>query len=160
MTPHHHLPLRDPHFRVYPRVAAVKPEVADREAALHRRSKLLSAILPRKVRRHAVADLPHFAAPQLVNHSFLRLAGAKAVASKRWGSVTFVEMERLELLFRTRLEGTSSSLWMMSGILFLLKRDGFNPSTPGLFNMAISSVSASLAFQARTAASGSVFLWA
>ena len=40
----------------------------------------------------------------------------------------------------------------------MLKRDGFNSSTPGLFNTAISSVSASLAFQARVAASGSVFL--
>ena len=40
----------------------------------------------------------------------------------------------------------------------MLKRNGFNPSTPGLFNTAISSVSASLAFQALTAASGSVFL--
>ena len=40
----------------------------------------------------------------------------------------------------------------------MLKRDGFNPSNPGLFNMAISSVSASLAYEACTAASGSVFL--
>ena len=40
----------------------------------------------------------------------------------------------------------------------MLKHDGFNPSTPGLFNMAIASVSASLAFQARTADSGSAFL--
>ena len=50
------------------------------------------------------------------------------------------------MLFRCRLEATSSSLWMMSGILAMLKRDGFNPSTPGLFNTAIASVSASLAF--------------
>ena len=49
-------------------------------------------------------------------------------------------------LFRCRLEATSSSLWMMSGILAMLKRDGFNPSTTGLFNTAIASVSASLAF--------------
>ena len=80
------------------------------------------------------------------------------MGSKRWGSVTFAEMERLERLFRCQLEATSSSLWMMSGIFAMLKRDGFNPSTPGLFNTAISSVSASLAFQVRTAASGSVFL--
>ena len=40
----------------------------------------------------------------------------------------------------------------------MLRRDGFYPSTPGLFNAAISSVSASMAFQARTVASGSVFL--
>ena len=132
--------------------------MTDRAAALHRRSKPLSAVLPRKVRCYAVADQPLFAAPQPVNPSFSRLAGATAVGSKRWGSVTFAEMERLERLFRTQLEATSSSLWMMSGILAMSKHDGFNPSTPGLFNTAISSVSASLAFQARAAASGSVFL--
>ena len=86
---------------------------------------------------------PLFAAPQPVNRSFSRLAGASAVGSKRLGSVTFAEMERLEKLFRSQLEATSSSLWMMSGILAMLKRNGFNPSTPGLFNTAISSVSVS-----------------
>ena len=45
-----------------------------------------------------------------------------------------------------------------AGILAMLKRDGFNPSTPGLFNTAIAPVSTSLAFQARTAASRSAFL--
>ena len=40
----------------------------------------------------------------------------------------------------------------------MLKRDGFNPSTPGLFDTAIASVSASLAFQVRPAASRSAFL--
>ena len=87
-----------------------------------------------------------FAAPQPVNPSFSRLAGAAAVGSMRWGSVTFAEMERLGRLFRCRLEATSSSLWMMSGILAMLKCHCFNPSTPGLFNTAIASVSASLVF--------------
>ena len=139
--------------RIYPRVDAVESEVADCAAALHRRSNTLSAVLPCKIRRYAVADQP-----QPVNPSFSRLAGASAVGSKRWGSITFAEMERLVRLFWCRLEATSSSLWMMSGILALLKRDGFNPSTPGLFNTAIVSVSASLVFQARTADSGSAFL--
>ena len=147
-----------PRYRVYPRVATVESEVADHAAALHRRSKPLSAVLPRKIRRYAVADQPHFAAPQPVNPLFYRLAGASAMGSKHWGSVTFAEMERLERLFRSQLEVTSSSLWMLSGILAMLKRDGFNPSTPGLFNTAIASVSALLASQARSAASGSVFL--
>ena len=75
-----------PRYRVYPRVAAVESEVADRATALHRRSKPLSAVLPRKIRRYAVADQPHFAAPQPVNPSFSRLAGASTVGSKRWGS--------------------------------------------------------------------------
>ena len=71
------------HYRVYPRVDAVVSEVADRAAALHRRSKPLSAILPRKICRYAVAVLPLFAAPLSVNPSFSRLASAAAVGSKR-----------------------------------------------------------------------------
>ena len=170
----------------------MESEVTDRVTALHRRSKPLSAVLPRKIRRYAVADQPLFAAPQPLSPSFSRPAGALAVVSelslgpsvvasrgsplsrgvspsgiprsgllvrrfrRRLGgahlSVTFAEMECLEGLFWCQLEATSSSLWMMSGILAMLKRDGFNPSTPGLFNTAISSVSASLAFQARMTA--------
>ena len=75
--------------------------VRGRAAALHRRSKPLSAVLLRKIRSYAV------------NPSFSRLVGALAVGSKRWGSVTFAEMERLERLFRCQLEATSLSLWMM-----------------------------------------------
>ena len=64
----------------------------------------------------------------------------------------------MEHLFRTQLEMTSSSLWLMSGILAMLKRDGFQPSDPTLFNAALSSVSTSLSQQARTALAGSSFV--
>ena len=74
-----------PRYRVYPRVAAVESEVADRTSALHRRSKPLSAVLPRKIYHYAVADQPLFAAPQLVNPSFSGLAGASAVGVKALG---------------------------------------------------------------------------
>ena len=104
-------------YCVYPRVDAVVSKVADRAVALHRCSKPLSAILPHKIRRFAVADQPLFVAPLPVNPPFSRLAGAEAVGSKRWGSITFVVLERLERLFQCQLEATSSSLWMMSGIL-------------------------------------------
>ena len=67
---------------------------------------------------------------QLRSRSTLRSLVLRAVRFKRWGSVTFAEMERLERLFRCQLEATSSSLWMMSRILAMLKRDGVNPSTP------------------------------
>ena len=85
-------------------------------------------------------------------------AFAQLVGSRRWGSITFSEMERLERLFQGQLEVTSSSLWPMSGILAMLKRDGFQPSDPALFNSALSSVSAALSRQACTAASGSTFV--
>ena len=132
------------HFRLYPRVA----EVVARAEALACRAKPLSQVLPARSRRYAIADEPLFASSLPVNPSFAQLAGARAVGSKRWGSISFSEMERIERLFRSLREMTSSSLRLMSRILAMLKRDGFQPSCPMLFNAALSSASASLSQQA------------
>ena len=67
-------------------------------------------------------------------------------------------MEKLERLFRSQLEMTSKSLWLMSGILAMLKRDGFQPADPTLFNATLASASATLSQQARSSASGSTFI--
>ena len=64
----------------------------------------------------------------------------------------------MERLFRAQLEMTSSSLWLMSGILAMLKRDGFQPSDPTLFNAALSSVSASLSQQTCSSSAGASFV--
>ena len=136
----------------------MQSEVAARSEALARRAKPHSHIIPSRLRRYALADDPVFASSHPVNPSFAQLAGARAVGSRRWGSISFSEMERLERLFQNQLEVTSSSLWLMSGILAMLKRDDFQPSDPTLFNSALSSVSAALSHQARTAAAGSGFL--
>ena len=124
--------------------------------ALDRRAKPLSHILPSWSRRYAVADNPLYASSLPVNPSFTQPAGTRAVGTKRWGSISFSEMEQIERLFRTQLERTSSSLWLMSGILAMLKHDGFQPSDPTLFNAALSSVSAVMSQQA--ASSGSTFM--
>ena len=147
-------------FRLYPRVAEVQEEVAARSEALARRAKPLSRVIPARASSYALADDTVFASSQPVNASFAQLAGTRAVGSRRWGSISFSEMERLERLFQNQLEVTSSSLWLMSGILAMLKRDSFQPSDPTLFNSALSSVSAALSRQARTAAAGSGFIWA
>ena len=133
-------------------------EVAARSESLARRSKPLSRIIPSCSRQYALADDPVFASSYPVNPSFAQLAGARAVGSRRWGFITFSEMERLERLFQNQLEVTSSSLWLMSGILATLKRDSFQPSDSTFFNSALSSVSAALSRQARTAAAGSGFI--
>ena len=140
-------------FRMYPRVAEVQEEVAARSEALARRAKPLSRVIPARARAYTMADDAIFTSSQPVNSAFAQLVG-----SRRWGSVTFSEMERLERLFQGQLEVTSSSLWLMSGIFAMLKRDGFQPSDPALFNSALSSVSAALSRQARTAAAGSTFV--
>ena len=145
-------------FRLYPRVAEVQEEVAAWSESLARRAKPLSRVIPARARTYALADDAVFASSQPVNFAFAQLAGSRAFGSRRWGSVTFSDMERLERLFQGQLEVTSSSLWLMSGILAMLKRDHFQPSDPALFNSALSSVSAALSRQARTAAAGSGFL--
>ena len=142
-------------FRLYPRVAEVQSEVAARSESLARRTKPLAHVIPSRARQYALADDPVFASSLPVNPSFAQLAGARAVGSRRWGSITFSEMKRL---FQNQLEVTSSSLWLMSGILAMLKRDDFQPSASTLFNSAMSSVSAALSRQARTAAAGSGFM--
>ena len=142
------------------RVGAVESEVTAQAGALARRSKPLSQILPTRSHCHAVADLPLYASSLTVNPSFAQLAGAKAVTKRRWGSISFSEMEKLERLFRAQLEMTSKSLWLMSGILAMLKRDGFQPADPTLFNAALASAPATLSQQARFSASGSTFICA
>ena len=126
--------------------------------ALARRSKPLSQILPTRSHHHAVADLPLYESSLAVNPSFAQLAGAKAVTKRHWGSISFSEMEKLERLFRAQLERTSKSLWLMSGILAMLKRGGFQPADPSLFIAALASASATLSQQARFSASGSTFI--
>ena len=133
-------------------------EVAGRAAALHRCSKLLSAILPRKIRFYAVADRPLFVAPQPVNPSFSCLAGAAAVGSKRLGSVTFTEMECLGRFFRCQLEATSSSLWLMSGILAMLRRSASTPPPQASSTWPLPLFLHLWRFLVHTAASGSAFL--
>ena len=145
-------------FRMYPRVAEVQDEVAARSESLARRSKPLSRVIPTRARAYALADDAVFASSQPVTSAFAQLVSSGVFGSKLWGSVTFSDMERLECLFQGQLEVLSSSLWLMSGILVMLKRDRFQPSDPALFNTALSSVSAALSRQAHTAAAGSGFL--
>ena len=145
-------------FRLYPRVAEVQEEVAARSESLARRSKPLSRVIPTRARSYALADDAVFASSQPVNSAFAQLTGSRVLASRRWGSVSFADMERLERMFQNQLEVTSASLWLMSGILAMLKKDRFQPSDPALFNSALSSVSAALSRQARSSAAGSDFI--
>ena len=145
-------------FRMYPRVAEVLEEVAARSESLARRSRPLSRVIPARASACTMADDAIFTSSQPVNSAFSQLVGSRSLGARRWGSITFSEMERLERLFQGQLEVTSSSLWLMSGILAMLKRDGFQPSDPALFHSAMSSVSAALSRQARTVAAGSTFV--
>ena len=148
-----------PRFRLYPRVGEVESEVTAKASSRARRSKPLSQILTSHYTRHAVADLPYYASSLAVNPSFSQLAGAKAVGSKHWGSVSFSEMEELERFIPVSAgDDLQVSLWLMSGLLAMLKRDGFQPADPTLFNATLASAFATLSQTVRSSAAGSTFV--
>ena len=132
--------------------------MCDRSNKLAKNSKPLSAILPPHRHSHSVADVTDFTAPLALNLDFSRLAENKSLSTKRAGTISFFEMECMESSTCSLLEANSYSLWLLSGLLSQLKRDGFAPSDPASFDSAISSVSASLLGQTRTAASLTDFL--
>ena len=109
------------HFQLYPRVQVVMTAVCEHAAALSRKLKPLSAVPPKKNRKHSVADVPEFSTAPPVNPDFSRPTDTKTISNKRWSSITFLEMERMESVSHSLLEGNSHSLWLMSGILCQLK---------------------------------------
>ena len=134
-------------FRLYPRVADIIQNTRDCTANLAKRTKPLSSILPKKRRLQSMADELEFASPQVLNPDFSRLTENKTISNKRLGMVSFFELERMEGCAKALPEVNSFSFWLMSGLLSQLKRDGFKPSNPTLFDSAISSLSCSISNQ-------------
>ena len=147
-----------PRFRLYPRVADVVQATRDRDANLAKGTKQLSSILPKKRRLQSVADEPKFGTPQVLNPDFSRLPENKTISNKRLSTVSFFELEGIEGCTKALLEANSFSLWLMSGLLSQLKRDGLTPSDPTLFDSAISSLSCSILNQTQTASALSDFV--
>ena len=131
-----------PKLRLYPRVEELVSQTQDRVAKPARESKPLHHILPLNRQLFSVADDPDFA----------RLAGNKTIAKAHAGSMSFMDMEKIEKCSWTFLGGHSQSFWLLSALLSQLKQDGFQPSDPVLFDKTISSLSATLASQTSLAA--------
>ena len=115
-------------------------------------------VLPLKRRIFSDADDPEFTSPLMVNTDFSRLTGNKTIAKTRMGSVSLVDLEKLEKCSLSLLEGNSCALWLMSALLSELNHDGFSPSDPTLFDKAVSSISSTLALQTSMAVAMSDFI--
>ena len=109
-------------------VADIVQNTRDCAATLAKGTKPLSAILLKKHRLQSVADEPDFATPLTVNPDFSRLTENKTISIKCLGTVSFIELEYMEGCAKALLEANSFFLWLMSGLLSQLKRDGFKPS--------------------------------
>ena len=141
-----------PRFCHYRRVTDIVDDILDSANKHAQTSKPLSSVLPKCRRFHSVTDVADFTAPRALNSDFSRLAENKTISLKCSGMISFFEMERVESSTRSLLVGQSYSLWLLSGLVSQLKRDGFAPTDPALFDSAISSLSASIAGQIRTSA--------
>ena len=119
-----------PRFRLYPRVREVMDATHERAVSLSHKLKPSSEVLPKKNGKHTVADELKFSTAPAVNLDFSRLTENESVSNKLWGSIIFLEMESVS---RALLEANSNSLWLMSELLSQLKRDGFSPSDPALY---------------------------
>ena len=89
----------------------------ERAVSLSRKLKPLLEVLPKKNGKHTVADELKFSTAPAVNLDFSRLTENESVLNKLWGSIIFLEMERMESVSRALLEANSYSLWLMSELL-------------------------------------------
>ena len=117
-------------LRWYPRVQEITEKNQERAQCLARESKFTQKVIP--LRRHVfpVADDPDYAAPRWLNPDFAHLTQNKSISKSRAGTVSFLDMERLERTFCTVVGGFSQEYWLLS-LLSQLKQDGYRPSDPG-----------------------------
>ena len=71
--------------------------------------------------------------------------------------LTVRDLMSLETSFRAQSESLSYAMWVLSGLLGFIRIQGFSPSDPSLFNQLVTSLSRSLAHQARVAASHTAY---
>ena len=132
---------------LFPRVRNLIKRNQDRAITMSRESRSLSKVLAFRRRTFSVGNDPDFCNNKLLNTNFARLCRSKSIPRSRTTAVTYSDLERLERGSRTVVAGQSQALWLLSALLAQLKKDGYQPSNPALFDENISSLSATLAVQ-------------
>ena len=145
-----------PTFTLFKRVGQALQEADDRlkrHAAGYRRDKYL---LPRRKPFYGVSGNPSSGMAVPPNNS-LESHVTKHLPTFRSVSLTVEECTSLETTFRAQAEALSHSLWVLTGLLSLIKNEGFVPKDQALFRQFISSLSMGLAHQANMSAAGISF---
>ena len=104
----------------------------ERAAALSRKMNLLLAVLPKKNWKQLVTDVTDFATALPVNPDFSRLTDNKTVSSMHWGSITFLEMDRMESV--SFIAGGDFAFPLVDDWDSFTKQASFNPPETALFN--------------------------
>ena len=113
-------------------------------------------LFPKRREYTSVPENPSAGAPLPVNKSlFAHFTGS--VSKHRLVGLTLHEAAVLEGLFRSQTEDLSHTLWILSGLIGLLRHEGFSPRDPVLFNKFVSSLSMGLSQQAHFACGGATY---
>ena len=136
-----------PKLRWYPRVQEIVAKTQDRAQRLVHEGKSAQKIIHLRRCLFPVANEQDYAAPKYLNPDFARLTRNKTISKSLAGTISFVDMEKLEGTSRTLVGGFSQEYWLLSSLLSQLKQDGYQPSDPVLFDKTIQSLSAPMATQ-------------
>ena len=82
---------------------------------------------------------------------------SKAIPVFRDVSISIQECSSLETTFRSQVEALSHSMWVLTGLLSLIRDEGYVPRDRALFDQFVSSLSIGLSHQANMAAAGMSF---
>ena len=150
------LPKNSSSFNWYERLLRAL-ERADKKLQVVNSKKYDSSILPSKKNFHAVFDNPSLGKAFYVNES------VKAHIKSRLGNswilgIYLLKGASLETCFRLQVEFLSHCMWVFSGLLGFLKRDGYTPLDLGLFNQLVTSLSVSLVPILDNAVAGTNFI--
>ena len=141
-----------PSLRWFERVVTALQD-ADRRLHLCVETKRLdSCLLPVRKGIYSVYNNPSCGKFVPINDEFEALLD-KPISNSRLVSISLKECSMLETSARSQSEALSHSMWVLSGLLGLIRRDGYLPSDPLLFQQLVRSVSMGLANQANFAAS-------
>ena len=145
-----------PALKLFERIRLALSDADERLVRAVEQNKPSKYLLPRKKPIYAVADLPSGGVP-LVPNQALDNQYTKRVNMFRSVGLSLQECLSLESLFRGQTEALSHSMWVLTGLLSLIRQEGFVPRDETLFHQFVSSLSIGLSHQANLSAAGTSF---
>ena len=120
---------------------------ADDKLARHVQSKMFDFnVVPFRKDFYSVKDLPS-GGKELPINSSLEPYLSKYPSAYRQVGINWRDTCRLESALRGQAEAISHTMWMLSGLLGFIQRDGYVPSDKALFQQLTSSISIGLSDQ-------------
>ena len=141
-----------PSFVWFERLLSLFNESDDRLASQVKAGKASTRLLPGRKNIYSVSGNPSSGRSVPLNESLEVLLDRSPSLTRMLG-MNIREGMKVESALRNHLEALSHTMWVLSGFVGFLKRDGYNPSDQTLFDAMTFSLSAGLLDQAHISSS-------